>query len=199
MKKLLKKGQALFEVVIALGVAILIIVAVISASVNSIKDSDSSKNLNVATRYSQEATEWLRGLRDQSWPTFLSKASASPGTIWCMYDLNQGLIAPTTQNVVSCQGPAKLISGTIYNRYVTLTILDPAPVPNPLNIQSNNIVQADVVTYWTDSQGSHQAPSSTKFTNWLVPPSCLGKNTACAPGGTPCCTSLSCNSSNKCQ
>ncbi|MBI3396852.1 hypothetical protein HY045_00085 [Candidatus Woesebacteria bacterium] len=185
-------GQALFEVVIALGVALLIIVAVISASVNSIKNSDSSKNVNVATRYSQEATEWLRGQRDLGWATFLTQASLSPGKIWCMNGLTPSLTVPTSQNVTSCQGSTKVISGTIFNRYVTLTILDET---------TQNIIQADVVTYWTDTQGAHFAPSSTKFTNWVVPPACLGKNTACSTtGGTPCCSGLTCNSSSKkCQ
>lgn len=192
MKKTNIKGQALFEVVIALGVALLIIVAVVSASVNSIKNSDSSKNVNVATRYSQEATEWLRGQRDQSWTIFLTKASLSPGTIWCMNGATPSLTAPVSQNVASCQGLARAIPGTIFNRYVTFTILDET---------TQNIIQSDVITYWTDSQGAHYAPSSTKFTNWFVPPSCLGKNTSCSTtGGVPCCSGLTCNAgSNKCQ
>ena len=60
----LQKGQSLFEAVVALAISALIIVAVVALVASSIRNASFSRNVTLASRYAQQATEWLRGQRD---------------------------------------------------------------------------------------------------------------------------------------
>ncbi len=47
-------GQSMIETLIALGIAVLIIVALVQSIVTSVKNTQFAKNQTLATRYSQE-------------------------------------------------------------------------------------------------------------------------------------------------
>lgn len=144
-----KKGQSLFEVVLALSIMALIIFAVVILAAISIRNSDFSKNKAVATRYSQGATEWLRGQRDASWSTFSGKASLA-GRTWCF---NTEPITAWPGVEGGCSS-SSFISGTNFQRQVSLLIV------------GADTVQASVSLYWADAQGTHQVSSITNFTNF---------------------------------
>ncbi len=74
--KIYERGQSLFEVFLSLAIVAIIIVALVILASNAIRNSTYSKNKTLATRYSQEAMEWLRGERDASWDNFSDKALA---------------------------------------------------------------------------------------------------------------------------
>ena len=69
-----QSGQSLFELVVAIAISALIIVAMVSLAVNSIQNSNFAKNKALASSYAQEAMEWLRGQRDSGVDAFISKA-----------------------------------------------------------------------------------------------------------------------------
>jgi len=147
-----KKGQSLFEVVVALAIVTLIVVAIITLAASSIKNSSFARNKETAARYSQEATEWLRGQRDNDWAIFASHAVVSPGLTWCL----SSLVWPGTTGPCS---ESSYIGDTFFTREVVVSY------PDPLNL---NNVQVDVATYWTDSSGDHEVKTSTFFANWKV-------------------------------
>src|SRR4030043_2346790 len=85
MTKKMEKGQSLFEIVLALAIATLIVVALVALASSAIRNSTFAKNKALATRYSQEATEWLRGERDTNWDIFATKALTPT---WCLPSLS---------------------------------------------------------------------------------------------------------------
>jgi hypothetical protein len=146
MKKY-SRGQSLFEVVLALALATLIIVALISLVSNSIKNSSYSRNKTYATRYTQEAFEWLRGERDGDWEIFRDNFlfCPAPPHVRCLDALAWG-------DCGSC-GDTEFI-GNIFKREVSFTET------------ATDSVTVEVRTYWTDAQGVHEARSSTILTDW---------------------------------
>jgi|WetSurSiteA1Bulk_404760.scaffolds.fasta_scaffold00731_2 Tfp pilus assembly protein PilV len=146
------KGQSLFEVVVAISVITLIIVAMIILTTTSIRNNSYSRNKTVASRYSQEAIEWLRGQRDASWPTFYGKTSTIPR----YYCFKVSPLTPTWPSAGLCGDSDYINSNTIFKRQLTLT-------RDPLN---GDFIIADVAVSWTDGQGEHKAESVTYFSDW---------------------------------
>jgi Tfp pilus assembly protein PilV len=140
------RGQSLFEVVVALAVSALIIVALVSVVSNSIQNSTFSKNKALAATYAQEATEWLRGQRDSDTAAFGSNVLTP---IWCFQNLNWNTPG-------ACTDDSK-INGTPFIRQGTF-VVDTS--------SGKTIVQTDVTVSWTDSQGLHQVTSATNFSDW---------------------------------
>jgi Tfp pilus assembly protein PilW len=143
-----EKGQSLFELVVAIAISALVIVAIVSLTVNSIQNSNFSKNKARAATYAQQATEWLRGQRDNYIDTFLANV-VKP---YCMPDLswNHFQAIPSTQN-------CSAISSTPFKRWVTFSTTKPS---------GKTLVEADVVVTWSDSQGLHQVTNATSFSDW---------------------------------
>ena len=144
--KIYERGQSLFEVFLSLAIVAIIIVALVILASNAIRNSTYSKNKTLATRYSQEATEWLRGERDAGWDDFSKKVLAF--SYYCLQTLTW---APG-----EC-GTSDTISNTSLIREVQLTIDNIPPPPR---------ITAEVVVYWEDSQGVHDIKSTTDFTDW---------------------------------
>lgn len=136
-------GQSFFEVIVALGLISIVLITLVTMGSASIKASTFARNQTQANRYTQQAVEWLTGEKTASWATFKTHATS---ITWCLDSL-------WWQKPNPC-GSSDIISGTIYKRSVTFTIIDPSTI------------QADISTVWVDAQGSHSVPASTIFTNW---------------------------------
>ncbi len=148
-----QRGQSLFEVVVALAVSALIIMALVSLVSNSIRNANFSKNKTLAGVYVQEANEWLRGQRDSDVVTFGANIEDSIGIARCFNDLLWTNNAPCDEGDV--------ISGTPFSRQITFgtSSVDVSGVMKTLT-------QADIVVFWTDSQGYHEVKSATNFSDW---------------------------------
>ena len=138
------RGQSLFEVIIAVGLSALILSGVVSLAATSVRNSSFTRNNAQATKYAQEAMEWLRGQRDSGW-TNLSSHSDASGLFSCLNTL-----PPSTWGSV-CSGT---ITDTIFVRDVTLTLVNSSRIDALVNVS------------WTDAQGTHNVESQTRFTNW---------------------------------
>lgn len=136
------KGQSMFEVILALFIMSMVIVGIVSLSTRSVSNSSFSQNKTIAGRYSQEAIEWLRSQRDADFAVFKSKATG----VYCLNTLS-------LTNTGVCTS-SELINN-LYKRQVTFTA---TTVPN-------TIIKAEVVTTWVDSKGTHEAVSTTEFTD----------------------------------
>jgi Tfp pilus assembly protein PilV len=141
---LFSKGQSLFEVVTALGVVTVIIVALVALASNAIHNSNFSKDKALATRYSQEATEWLRGERDANWDIFAAKAVTPT---WCLPSLSwmSALVGACGEDY---------ISNTLFQREVSFNVVD------------TKTIEVQVTIFWEDSKGAHQVASATTLTDW---------------------------------
>jgi len=146
MKKY-NEGQSLFEVILALALSTLIIVALVALVSNSIKNAAYSRNKTYATRYTQEATEWLRGERDGDWDVFSANILSCQASLYV-----QCLDTLAWENCDIC-GDAEFI-GNIFKREVVF-----------FDIEADSVT-LEVKTFWTDSQGIHEVRNSTILTDW---------------------------------
>ena len=80
-----ERGQSLFEVVIALGISAIVIIALVSLVSNSIQNANFSRDKTLAANYVQEMIEWLRNQRDTDIVTFESETQIPQ---WCFTDLS---------------------------------------------------------------------------------------------------------------
>jgi Tfp pilus assembly protein PilV len=139
-KELLLLGQSLFEVLFAVGISALILISVISLSTQSVRTGDFSKNNASATKYAQEAIEWVRQQRDiLGWDAIRSRVG--PERAFGVLDLS---------------GSENPIPGTIFNRYLTMSYYG----------SGTDTVLVEVKVTWADGAGTHEVKNSTKLTNW---------------------------------
>jgi len=127
----------MFEVVIALFIISMIIVGIVSLSTISLSNSIFSRNKNLAGKYSQEAIEWLRSQKETDFGLFETNA-----------------VGTRCLNTLAFTSPPCQLINNIFKRQVTFTV-----TLNP------TIIKAEVVTSWNDSKGTHQAVSTTEFTD----------------------------------
>lgn len=151
-------GQSLFEVTIALGVIALILVGIVPLAITSVRNASFSNNNAQATKYVQEAVEWLRQERDGDWDNFVQKGNQEN------YCLRQ-----TNWNSSGFCGPTDFIPGTAFLREVNLVCYENVPSNSRQCIggdPSVNGVKAEVRVRWTDGQKTHEVKSVNYFTSW---------------------------------
>ena len=144
----MQKGQSLFEVLAALVVVTVIVVAVVSLGSTSIRNVSFARNTELSTRFSQEGIEWLRSERDAGWDVFSARATTA--SVWCIKSDSPSW--PATGGL--CAGASDRIPGTVFTREVAFTIIDSANI------------DASVEVYWTDAQGLHEVRTVTTFSDW---------------------------------
>ncbi len=139
-------GQSFIELIAALLIVSFVLVALVTLVTKSIANTSFSRNKALATSYTQEGIEWLRGERDKDWATFYSH-TGSPACIvslsWTANGSHSG----------AC-GSGDVIAGTSFLRNVTFVRTDPSTV------------NATVTVSWGDGNGVHQSVATTTFTNW---------------------------------
>jgi Tfp pilus assembly protein PilV len=152
MRKRRLSGQSLFEVMFAVAIASIIMMSVVALSKQTVSSSDFSRNNALASRYAQEAVDWVRSERDSDWSAFFTRANANP--TFCLEDLN----------VVGWGGapPCSNVTGTIFERSVVLTQVDLDSDPG---VES---VEAEVVVTWDDGKGAHRVSVISRLTNWNI-------------------------------
>lgn len=138
-------GQSLFEVVLALAVVTLIMVGIVILAANSIRNSTFSKNKTLASKYAQEAIEWVRKERDDNNSLFITHVSVPN---YCFSTLDWS-------NVGYCSS-GEVIAGTLFQRQGDFSVS---------SVSGKNIVEALIVVSWSDSQGQHEVRTTTNFSD----------------------------------
>lgn len=164
----MNKGQSLFEVVLALALATLILVVIVSLASNSIRNTTFSKRKTVASRYAQKITEWLRGERDKSWDDFRKNSIAiscpsSPHT-QCLDS------EPFAWGDCGSCDDDELVDG-IYKREISfecriISATDKEGSIQPCLTLAVNAIHATIEVSWEDAQGPHIIRSVTTFSDW---------------------------------
>jgi len=141
------KGQSLFELIVAILITAITLVAIISLVSSSINNSTYSRDRTEASRYSLEAMEWLRSERDIDWNLLVSRGSVS-GRTFCLQNLDWTISGNCTIDT---------IPNSKFSREIEL-VYDSVADPNS--------IEARVITYWQDTSGYHESRLSTFLTNW---------------------------------
>ncbi|KKU02965.1 MAG: hypothetical protein UX52_C0007G0004 [Candidatus Amesbacteria bacterium GW2011_GWA1_46_35] len=75
----MKRGQMLLEVVLALAIVTIVMVALVQLSTRSIKNSDFSRYQAEATSYASQAMEWIRADRNtKGWEEWWNNHPCGP-------------------------------------------------------------------------------------------------------------------------
>lgn len=141
-------GQSLFEIMLSLAITTLIIVAIVALTSTSIRNTTFSKNKTLASRYSQEATEWLRGERDTDFGVFKTRALTP---LHCLPALSW-----SSATIGACTSGQEIVN-TPFRREISFS----SSVVN-----GKTLIQTGVRVYWSDAQGLHEVRSVTNFSDW---------------------------------
>jgi Tfp pilus assembly protein PilV len=138
-----QKGISLLEIVIAVGLISIILLALVSVSTKSISNTTYSREKNQASRLSQEAVEWLRSQRDMGWSTFYGYVDASD--TWCLTTL-------AWDNAGACSGDK--VPNTNLERQVAFTTPE------------QGVVEVRVTVTWLEGGNTNESVSETILTKW---------------------------------
>lgn len=168
-----QSGQSMIEVVVGLGIATLLAVALISTTVYTEKLSRAAKNRTQATKLVQQAVEQLRGFRDSQTGGFAGLPTASNA---CYYDTNSdSLVWAFGIAVVPCSTPPPIVvpgtteqitlDSVTYSRWVQFT--------TPAVIVANQKTFTVYVS-WQGGSGLEYVSNSSSLSN-----PCTGAVSAC--------------------
>lgn len=152
-----ENGQSLFELVVAIAISALVIVAIVSLVTNSIRSAVFAKNQSTASDLADKTIEWLRGQRDQDIQGFLNYVDPTLGgsPVYCFKDLNLNW----NYGVLCNSDGGDAIEGTLFTRQATFRVYD-----DP--VKAKTIIEAEIDVSWKDSQGEHKVVNTTNFTDW---------------------------------
>lgn len=141
-----QKGQTLIEALVAFMVATMVIVALVAAVTVSLSRSQFVKERTQAEKYAQEGLEWVRAERDINWTRISTRATAAPGSTYCLNNLTWPAMPS------NCVGT--YITGTNFTREAVLT-----------NLAANR-VQLRIIVSWQEGGRTHTSDQTTILTNW---------------------------------
>lgn len=124
-------GQSLLEVMFATIVIALALVALLSSVIASLRNSRVSNEQTAATKYAEEASEWMRQMRDQQGWGFFSSAienRATGGTLtYCLPAMPANFSALLAAQAGACDAE-DVIPSTVFRRQVVLTVVSPTTI-----------------------------------------------------------------------
>ncbi len=77
----LSKGQSIIEVIVALSLVAIVVLALVRVTISSIQNSSFAKDQQIATQYAQEGIENARKLKEENEVEFWSKNGSEEETI----------------------------------------------------------------------------------------------------------------------
>lgn len=131
------------EIIVAIGVVVLLATGLIAGATVTIKSAQFGKSKTLAVRYSQEALEKARSLREAGWESFLLYGSVG-GKQWCLD--KSGV---WTETITSCIPNID----NFYTRAVVFIWQDPS-------------MKVDVTTTWIDGTKTYTVTVGTILTQW---------------------------------
>ena len=135
----MRSGQMLVELLLALAVTVLVLVALVQITTRSIFSTRFSQEQSQATTLGTQAVEWLRLQRSLDWTAFFANSGK-----YCLQNL---LWQPPP--------PCLPITGTIYTRTVTMT---------PLALAGGGaMVTAVVEVVWSEGSKNFTANQTAVF------------------------------------
>lgn len=136
----MNRGQSIIEVIVALGITLLMVMGLVVGTTASIRTSETGRQRSLAIKYTQEALEMTRQLRDANWSAFQAKSG-----LWCLDKAGAWTqVEPCPVNIDST-----------FRREVNFTW-------NGTNAR----MEVTASTYWNDGNTTHKSEIETYFTQW---------------------------------
>ncbi len=146
MEKLInqkKSGQSLVEVVVAVSISALIIVALLIGAIIGVRNVQFSRNQSRAMELNREASEWLRTEKKLSWSQLWGRGSGD-GATYCFSDL---------EFIVGSCGSGDLIDSKFTRQGV-------------LEQSEDDKLEITITTSWQDPMGEHNETITTYLTKY---------------------------------
>ncbi|MGI6278514.1 MAG: type IV pilus modification PilV family protein [Patescibacteria group bacterium] len=139
-------GQSLVEMVVAVSISALIIVALLIGAVIGTRNVQFSRNQSRAMELNREASEWLRTEKKLSWSQLWGRGSGD-GVTYCFSDLEF--------IVGSCDSgdPGDLID----SKFVRQGVLEQS---------EDDKLEITITTSWQDPMGEHNETITTYLTKY---------------------------------
>lgn len=152
-----KVGQSLIEVIVSVGIAVILAIALISAGLISNKTARSARDNTQATKLAEQAIEQIRVFRDRQ-----GYGALAVGTC---YTLNTSASDPASWNLSTASCPAGesiMLNNTVFVRM--FSIADASTVTPPA---SKRLIT--VTVSWNESGGTQTVTNQTIFSQWTSP------------------------------
>jgi len=150
-----RNGSTLIEVIISIAVVVLVLVSITASGTLVTRNRRFSAQQASATKYSQEAVDWAKNLRNtMGWLTFYDEVSGKGvSPIVCLETLTTTPAEFSAVSAGACQS-TQVIAGTDFVRSVQFTIL------------SSTEVRAESSVTWVDNQITHEARAEVILQEW---------------------------------
>lgn len=145
-----KGGQSLIEMVVAVGMMSLLMVALLSVISLSIKNTRLAQARTQAVGLAQEGIELMRAYRDFSWNDFYAKADGQSYTLVDNWTVEAGL----TQS--GCNEFSYFDASQFFSRCVTLSAVEVGRVT------------VEVIIYWQEGSQLKNISQSTNLSLWEI-------------------------------
>lgn len=157
-------GQSVLEILIAVAVVAVLLVSLLSLTTMTLKSSNYSRDLNIATKLSNEAADWLREFRSVNGFSQLKEMVTVDGTVtytkYCINNLpNSKLEFELLQHQIDgCDyvNPLERVPGTIFWREMEF---------DKTNADDGRL-QVTVTTYWQGKNDKFKAPIIMTVSDW---------------------------------
>jgi type II secretory pathway pseudopilin PulG len=139
-----QSGQSLVEVIVAVGMMALLLVAILALVALSVKNSRLAKTRNQAVALAQEGIELMRTYRDYSWTELMSRAN---GTVFDLPD--NWIIANGLTN--NC--PSDFPINSVFRRCVSLN-------------NTTGAINVLLTVAWQEGAKIYQTEQTTQLSLW---------------------------------
>ncbi len=156
MKHRCELGQSLVEVIVSVGIAVILAIALISAGLISNKTARSARTNTQATKLAEQAIEQIRVFRDRQ--GFSALSTAGNGNCFV---LNTASSDPAAWGLVTLGCPEVInLDNVSFSRNFIIADTSPADVNKKL---------ITAVVSWLDSGGTQTVTSQTILSLWSAP------------------------------
>lgn len=161
-------GFTLLEVIVALGVLMIALAAILSLAAGILRAAQSSRDEFVAANLAQEAIEMVRSARDSNWLGYPDERTRWLDGLPLNTDFRIQAFSPNGNSLISTISPTTpllLSAGSNYYNYDTGA---PTIFKRVVNITNNDPETADVKVTMTWQVGTvnHSLVAVDRLTNW---------------------------------
>lgn len=154
-----EEGLGLVEVIASLGLAVIVITALVSLSIFTLRSSNKGKLLLRGTKIANQEIELVRAMRDSlTWTDFINSVSGCNSSSPCHITINE---SGNTYQIVSGAGSEGSGPTLLQYQFVTSD-----PINGDAVDTGDNVVRVDVNVSWDvggDTQNTH---IYTDISNW---------------------------------
>lgn len=153
------KGQTLMEVVVAVAVGILVVAALVFATIFSLRNANFAKNQAQSTKFAQEGIEQVRSIRDRDGAVFFTHSGGSTSKFSDLWSVR--LSDSCTPCFFTLVSSSNNLNQAAAQSFETLTNAMQRQVQISDDVNFDKEKTITVVVKWSDFAGPHESKLTT--------------------------------------